>query len=920
MEAARQRRPRRHVLAAVLAVASVVAVIGVCSIAVSSNEEPFELAARSDKEDAESRLETTSAGAIHASQYVFHRINEDRAQCGKSKYTGYSLRTARRHLIDGIAYKIEIVTNTGEGYFVDVDHFLPAYYHPTASSDEAAQNKLLARFRIRHIAPLPCSEPETSLAMDPNEVNEEKLGWQAQAFPEFQGLTTEQFKSQKLGLVMPDRDEYARTHRKLGSSWANSDMAGYEFPVNFDTRDLVGHHCKAFTVTDQGNCGACYAFAAATALSARLCHQSASKFDVNISPQDILSCYGASGCKGGVPILVYEQLEYDSKVGDWCMPYTGQDLAKGGPACGATCGTGLKFGAIAGSTAWSFDSVAAMQMELLINGPVALGFRIYTDFMMYRSGVYSTSEAAKRRGPLGGHAVVLVGWGVDEAGIPYWLCQNSWGPRWGDKGFFKVRRGVDEAEIESMGIFYAQPHIPTECPNEQCYNGGELLADCSCKCFGSWSGPTCQDCDLTCQHGDKLEHSCTCQCHAGYSGAHCDDKLMIERAVTCVASPPAFAWDLQHEKKLSVGTYFQVWPADVAPWNPSTNQWAPSTTQPQTVCGDHSHWKQGAVCPNAGSIAIKGLAPGKYQAYVMEFLGFNEFGVSRGYMRPQPVPTAIEIAHSCGVEVMQARVGAAIEMGKEIERARFADQSEEVDEQEAARRAWKFVSQVGPTEIAPTLRASPQIAFTTVDLFITPPGGAEAGERGWAASSMSLQLCPAEFRGDHAQRNHVAPNTVCTVFAHFPPHSVQPNAMRFKAADMPAGTFQVELLINGQAVAEAPLTVAHVNLAVHEGERSDKELKLLVSWQVVPPEAATARDWVGVYRNGVTTHVAGDYANADSENKGPAPVGHAEFTLQQGVDDAEVDKSYKVEFLPDSQTTPAATADFQWWSLKNLPV
>ena len=40
-----------------------------------------------------------------------------------------------------------------------------------------------------------------------------------------------------------------------------------------------------------------------------------------------------------------------------------------------------------------------------------------------------------------------VKWGV-ENNIPYWLCANSWGLNWGDYGFFKILRGVDECGIE----------------------------------------------------------------------------------------------------------------------------------------------------------------------------------------------------------------------------------------------------------------------------------------------------------------------------------------------------------------------------------------------------------------------------------------------------------------------------------------
>ena len=59
------------------------------------------------------------------------------------------------------------------------------------------------------------------------------------------------------------------------------------------------------------------------------------------------------------------------------------------------------------------------------------------------SGVYHHVTGEE----LGGHAVKIVGWGVED-GTPYWLIANSWNYDWGDGGFFKIRRGVDECGIE----------------------------------------------------------------------------------------------------------------------------------------------------------------------------------------------------------------------------------------------------------------------------------------------------------------------------------------------------------------------------------------------------------------------------------------------------------------------------------------
>ncbi|KAA3669771.1 cathepsin B, partial [Paragonimus westermani] len=82
--------------------------------------------------------------------------------------------------------------------------------------------------------------------------------------------------------------------------------------------------------------------------------------------------------------------------------------------------------------------------ELTRNGPMEATFDVYADFVNYDKGIYYHIAGEY----MGGHAVKLLGWGVTN-GTKYWLLANSWNEDWGEKGFFRILRGVDECGIES---------------------------------------------------------------------------------------------------------------------------------------------------------------------------------------------------------------------------------------------------------------------------------------------------------------------------------------------------------------------------------------------------------------------------------------------------------------------------------------
>ncbi|UYV64293.1 CTSB, partial [Cordylochernes scorpioides] len=68
-----------------------------------------------------------------------------------------------------------------------------------------------------------------------------------------------------------------------------------------------------------------------------------------------------------------------------------------------------------------------IQMEILLYGPVEVALDVYEDMPSYKSGIYKRQS----NNLLGGHALKMMGWGV-ENGVKYWILANSWNTYWGD--------------------------------------------------------------------------------------------------------------------------------------------------------------------------------------------------------------------------------------------------------------------------------------------------------------------------------------------------------------------------------------------------------------------------------------------------------------------------------------------------------
>jgi cathepsin B len=222
-------------------------------------------------------------------------------------------------------------------------------------------------------------------------------------------------------------------------------------PDEFDSRTNWPNCDTMKDIRDQKQCGSCWAFGAAEAMSDRQCIFKGE--NVRLSPEDILSC-GTSGytscgdcAYGGQPGCAWVYWCQTGVVSDDCYPYLAENSST--PECANRCvgNTALDWNSDKrkGSKTYSVVGESDMMTELSTNGPFEVAFMVYADFFSYSSGVYQHVSG----GYEGNHAVKVIGYGVDN-GVKYWTCANSWNTDWGDEGYFRIRRGNNECSIESQ--------------------------------------------------------------------------------------------------------------------------------------------------------------------------------------------------------------------------------------------------------------------------------------------------------------------------------------------------------------------------------------------------------------------------------------------------------------------------------------
>jgi cathepsin L len=186
-------------------------------------------------------------------------------------------------------------------------------------------------------------------------------------------------------------------------------------------------------IKNQGNCGACWAFAAVSAQESAWAIKTGQL--TSLSEQNLIDCVtNCKGCSGGnaEPAYAYVIMKQAGNFNSEAK-YGYQAAAGSCRYSAADALTNIK------DMAAVTRSEAALQSAVASYGPITVSIDAsHQSFQAYRSGIYNETACSDIKT---NHVVVVVGYGTSPS--DYWLVRNSWGKSWGEQGYIRMTRNKD---------------------------------------------------------------------------------------------------------------------------------------------------------------------------------------------------------------------------------------------------------------------------------------------------------------------------------------------------------------------------------------------------------------------------------------------------------------------------------------------
>ena len=324
------------------------------------------------------------------------------------------------------------------------------------------------------------ADPTPALQALADQINSAQDQWTASPYP-FIIITDIVHLLRRLGAAVDSNPNApAVSYRNVGTGGLPNiinfgrRLQSTNFPASLDLRTVYPACTTIKFIREQGQCGACWAFSSMNSISDRYCIANYNRGSPPLrtfSPQDVLECCANCAVSAGKPCdggyftkgfsyAVNPGVASGETYGNFklCKPYFLSSDANtyDQPTCKSSCAKPSAYAILYRNDELQISGFktgtgeAAMIAALNNGGSIVVTFEVFKDFYLYKSGVYSFSNGES----VGLHAVRVIGYGVDS-GVKYWLAANTWDAKWGESGFFRIKRGVNMCGIEAGTFAYA---------------------------------------------------------------------------------------------------------------------------------------------------------------------------------------------------------------------------------------------------------------------------------------------------------------------------------------------------------------------------------------------------------------------------------------------------------------------------------
>ena len=250
---------------------------------------------------------------------------------------------------------------------------------------------------------------------------------------QFTDLTPQEFKDQYVGGLKAEVGSYGCKSFSSGASGA---------PSSIDWREKGAVN----PVRDQGQCGSCWAFA--TTANAESVWAISTGQLLDLSEEFLVDCasgvgYFNMGCNGGQPDSAFKYMINNGQCTEASYPYKAGTTKTAG-SCQKCTGAPVHFSGC-------YDVTPKDQVSLMAavaKQPVVIAIEADTRyFQSYSGGILDSASCGEKLD----HAIEIIGYGT-ENGVDYWNVRNSWGPSWGEQGYFRLKKTSSTNDIGICGL------------------------------------------------------------------------------------------------------------------------------------------------------------------------------------------------------------------------------------------------------------------------------------------------------------------------------------------------------------------------------------------------------------------------------------------------------------------------------------